>query len=315
VGLSVHALRRALSITAVGLSAGAAVAAAPAFSSHTTKTPDAIACPSAPAGWSHPPVTRIVTTPQSTNNGYNNGYEQVAAGGNSATVTCQYHRSTKQVYVAVSFALPTDANPLNDFDLGCSRGDARWDAGNRVYRVSSAQQWALATLVDQSGFLRSSEVGAFEAVTRKLLHNADGYGHSCVVTVRPTVVPARFYFDIRVGGDNLRSTFWTPPSPSRTGTFPIDRITPAAAKLRVDTSSGTRLLGVRLTKGIDYRLQKGAAPARVRLRLAVTGSGVASCHRGATGTLTISTPLTVQVDVCGHTFTPVVTSLIKIYSS
>jgi hypothetical protein len=279
------------------------------------KTPDAIACPPAPAGWEHPPVTKSVSTPQTTANGYGGGYEQVAAGGNAATVTCSYHRSADQVYVAVTFALPSDPNPHNDFDLGCGNGNARWNAADRVYRVASPSQFALATLVDDQRSLHPGDVPAFQAVTRRLLQNASGYGHSCAVVPKRTEIPARFFFDIRAGGDNIKSTFWTPPSPSKNGVFPIDRITPATARLQVDTGVGARLLGVRLTKGIDYRLQTARGPARVRMRFAVTASKVASCRKGATGTLTISTPLTVQLDVCGHTYEPVVTSLIRIYTS
>jgi len=327
VGLPVHSLRRPAEApfqrAAARLFTSAAVlcvvaGAVPtlAFATAAKGSPDAIACPSAPAGWGHPPVTKTVSAPQTTENGYGGGYEQVAAGGNAATVTCAYHTPTsKQVYVAVSFALPTDPNPNNDFDLGCSRGDASWNAADRVYRVSSPDQWALATLVDDSRALRGSEVPAFQAVTRKLLHNAAGYGHACVVVTRPTQVPARFFFDIRAGGDNIKSTFWTPPSPGRSGVFPIQKISPSTARLRVETSSGSHLLAVRLTRGVDYRLQKAQRPARVRVRFTVTGSNVGSCHGGATGTMTISPPLTVQLEVCGHTYTPVVTSLIKIYTS
>jgi hypothetical protein len=302
-------------VTAAALCVAAATVPQLAVASAAKKTPDAIACPPAPAGWEHPPVTKSVSTPQTTANGYGENYEQVAAGGNAATVTCSYHRSAGQVYVAVTFALPSDPNPLNDFDLGCSHGDVRWNAGDRVYRVSSPSQWALATLVDDRRSLRPSEVAPFQTVTRKLLQNAAGYGHSCAVVPKPTQIPARFFFDVRAGGDNIKSTFWTPPSPSKNGVFPIDRITPATARLQVETNAGVRLLGVRLTKGIDYRLRTARDPARVRIRFAVTASKVASCRKGATGTLTISTPLTVQLDVCGRTFEPVVTSLIRIYTS
>jgi len=326
VGVPVHPLRRPaearlqraaarLFTSAAALCVVAGVAPTLAFATAAKKTPDAIACPSAPAGWDRPPVAKTVSSPQTTENGYGGGYEQVAAGGNAATVTCAYHQSAKQVYVAVSFALQSDPNPLNDFDLGCSRGDARWNAADRVYRVSSRDQWALATLVDDSRALRASEVPAFLAVTRKLLLNAAGYGHSCVVGARPTQIPARFFFDIRAGGDNIKSTFWTPPSPSKSGIFPIQKISPSTARLQVETNAGAHLLAVKLTRGVDYRLQNAQRPARVRLRFTVTGSKVPSCHRGATGTMTISTPLTVQLAVCGHTYSPVVTSLIKIYTS
>jgi hypothetical protein len=309
VGVSVDALSR--SATVVGIAAllvPAVAAARPA-----AKGPDAIVCPAAPQGWS---VTKSVLTPQTTADGYGGNYEQVGAGGNAATVTCSYRKSAStQVYVAVSFALPSDPNPLNDFDLGCSRGDVGWNRTDRVYRVSSHDQWALATLVDDRSALGSNEVPAFLSVTRKLLQNAKGYGHSCIVVTKPTEVAQRFFFDIRVGGDNLKTTFWTPATPSRSGIYRIKKIAPAAAKLRVDTNSGTRLLEIRLTRGIDYRLATARATGTARFRVKVTGSGIASCHKGATGTLTISTPIDVQVAVCGQSFSPLVTSLIRFYTS
>jgi len=279
------------------------------------KGPDAIACPAAPQGWNHPAVAKTVSTPQTTSGGYGSNYEQVAGGGNAVTVTCEYHNtSVKQVYVAVSFALPSDLNPLNDFDLGCSRGDVNWNSSDRVYRVSSPDQWALATLVDDRASLRTNDVPAFQRVTRGLLQNAKGYGHSCVVTPRPTELRARFYFDIRAGGDNIKATFWSPPSPSKSGIYSINEITPVTAALQVNTKVGVRVLKIRFTRGIDYRLQTAKLPARVRFGVSVAASKIPSCRTGATGTLTISTPLSVVVDVCGQSFSPVVTSLVRIYT-
>ena len=45
-----------------------------------------------------------------------------------------------------------------------------WTGSYRVYRVSSHDQWALASLVDTSGYLRANEAPAFKGVAGNLLH-------------------------------------------------------------------------------------------------------------------------------------------------
>ena len=134
------------------------------------------------------------------------------------------------------------------------------------------------------------------------------------MTPRPAELRTRFYFDIRAGGDNIKATFWSPPSPSKSGVYLINEITPVTAALQVNTKVGVRVLNIRFTRGIDYRLQTAKLPARVRFGVSVAASKITSCRTGATGTLTISTPLSVVVDVCGQSFSPVVTSLVRIYT-
>jgi len=309
VGVSVNALSRSALVVGIAAALVPAVAAA----STARKGPDAIACPPAPQGWS---VTKAVLTPQTTANGYGGNYEQVAAGGNVATVTCSYRKSAaKQLDVAVSFALPSDPNPFSDFDLGCGKGDVGWNRANRVYRVSSLDQWALATLVDARSVLASDEVSTFVTVARQLLQNAKGYGHACGVAAKPTDVTQRFFFDIRVGGDNLKASFWTPPNPSKSGIYRIEKISPAAARLRVETKAGERLLAITLTKGIDYRLESSGVAARARFRVKVTRSNIPSCRKGATGMLTVVPPIDVLVDVCGQQFAPLVMSPLRFFTS
>jgi len=306
----------ATALGALGAAAATLGLASGAAAQHVAKNPEAIQCPAPPAGWSKPPVVRNVSTPQTTKNGYGGNYEQVAAGGNSATVTCAYHdTASKQVYVEVSFALPTDPNPFHDFALGCGKGDAPWSAAYRTYRVSSPRQWALAVFVDTAAYLKPHEVPLFQQLARRLLQNAEGYGHRCGVTVRPTAVPARFFFDVRAGDANIKSTFWTPPSPNAQGVFRITKSTPARARLHVDTKDGERVLAIRLGKGIDYRLQGAHGPARARFHVVVTGSSVRACRKGAGGTLTLTAPIDVAVAVCGQTFRPVATSLVAFHTA
>jgi hypothetical protein len=279
----------------------------------TAANPATIACPPAPAGWNKPPVTKTVILPTTTRDGYGGGYEQVAAGGNSGSITCAYHKTAaKQVAVAVSFALPTDPNPFNDFDFGCGNGSAPWTSAYRVYRVASHDQWALATLTDQLSYLHASELPAFESVTRQLLKNANGYAHSCHLVTKPTPVAPRVYFDVRAGNDNITTTFQTPVNPSH-GIYRITKFSPTTAKLQIETGNGPRVLAIKLTRGIDYRAASSKLPAKARFHLLVTGSSVPGCRKGASGTLNVTEPLSVTVVACGKTFAPVVESSVRFY--
>jgi hypothetical protein len=212
----------------------------------------------------------------------------------------------------VSLSLPTDPNPFNDFDFGCGKGDAPWTTSYRTYRVSSPSQWAIATLVDAGGYLSTKDVPAFEGVTRQLLKNANGYGHSCKLVTKPTPVAPRFYFDVRAGNDNIKTTFQTPTSPIQ-GVYRINQFSPTTAKLQIQTGNGQRMLAIKLTRGIDYRLGKAKVPPRVRFQVRVTGSSVPGCRKGASGTLILSEPFSVTIAACGRTFAPLVESPVRFY--
>jgi hypothetical protein len=300
-------------VALVGCSLAIGYGMLPSFGRAGVKDPSTIQCPSPPAGWSRPPVSKSVSTPENTNPGYGGNYEQVGAGGNNATVNCVYHdTSAKQVNVILSFALPTDLNPFNDFFFGCSKGDVGWNNTGRVYRIASADQWAIATLMDPSRYMSPGDVPKFEAIARRLLQNGNGYGHSCSLVLRPTQILSRYFFDIRVGGTNLSASFWTPSSPEKGNLYVITKVTPATAAMSVDTSSGTRVLAVKLTHGIDYRLATARTPLQARFGIRLTSSTVAGCGRGATGTLAIAAPLSVTITACGRVFTPLVESFVRV---
>ncbi len=286
-----------------------AVVAVPAFfvvnggASTLPKDPNAINCPSAPSGWDSAAVTKIVATPQSVPDSREGlDGELQAQGGNIVTVSCVYRESAaKNIYVTVSYALPTDPNPFSDFDLGCGTGAVNWDAANRVFRISSLEQWALASLIDSSSVLPASKVSAFEGVARKLLENVNGYAHPCGIVVKPTSVKGRIYFDILVAGANIKETFYTSTRTSG-GLYTIEQIDPLVDAFHVQTKAGNRVLTVKLTRGIDYRKQTGHVTGRARFRVVVTASQIASCRKGANGILTVSTQPAVLLDVCGQTF-------------
>ncbi len=283
------------------------VAAAGAAAPAATKDPNSIGCPAPPSGWDSPAVSKSVITPDTVPDALDpdNGGELEAEGGNAATVSCSYHHTAATaVDVVVSYALPVDPNPFADFDFGCGTGAVSWSASTRVFRVSSPKEWALATLDDAYGDLSASEVPEFEDVTRQLLDNAAGYGHSCSLVTKPTKVAAKVQFDIYVAGANLKDTFYTSQTKKKSGVYPITKISALTAALQLRTSAGTRPLTIKLIEGIDYRTASAKVSGRVRFRVQVTASKVAACAKGATGTLTISTVPVVQLHVCGRTFLP-----------
>src|SRR6185437_4234688 len=117
------------------------------------------------------PVAETVETPETVPPKVGDD-PQNAIGGNVDTISCVYHHADlEQLYVTVSFALPTDLNPFNDFYLGCGHGDRSWDDANRIYTVGSPSQWAIAAFSDISHLLSANDVTAFEGVARQLLAN------------------------------------------------------------------------------------------------------------------------------------------------
>src|SRR5262249_13391076 len=152
--------------------------------------------------------------------------ERQAQGGNTITVTCQYHQGgEKQATMTVSVALPTDPNPISDFYFGCGHGNVAWDTSTRAYSVGSTSQWAIATFTDQTNEVPNGDVPAFEQATQQLLQNANGYGHPCKIVLKPTDTEGRVYFDINVGGTTIKDTFWTNKVPNGSETYVIKQIT------------------------------------------------------------------------------------------
>jgi len=296
-------------VAALSAALGAATVAtnATAASPVVEKNPNTIRCPAPPPGWSDPAITKNVITPESVPNALDadNGGELEAQGGNAVTVQCNYHHTrSEQVAVIVSYALPTDPNPFADFDFGCGKGSVTWLASYRAYRVASSSQWALATLDDSDGNLHSNQIPEFEKVAQELLHNAEGYAHSCSLVTKPTLVSASIHFDIYVAGTNLKDTFLASQTRTKGRAYPIKSISSLTATLQVPTGAGTRSLKIDLTRGIDYRPATAKAAGRVRFGFLVEGSRVPSCSRGAKGMLTISTKPAVSLHVCGRTFLP-----------
>jgi len=273
---------------------GTAVGAAP------IRNPEAIVCPAAPGGWDALAVRKMVDTPQSVPEP--DAEEHFQTGGNLVRVACTYYAATNtHVTVTVSYALPSDANPVNDFYWGCGTGAMRWNESYRVYRVPSVTQWANATLIDAGGFLPARDVPAFRTVTNRLLENAEGYGHACRLLTKPTAVTLKYTFDVEAAGGNLKSQFLAEQTP-KDGVHPIVQSTVTTADVRVQAGGKSQPLTIRLARGLDFRPATARKAGQVRYRVEVVSSKVPSCRGGAAGTLTITTRPSVVLAVCGQTF-------------
>ncbi len=302
---SAHGSRRQglLPLVAALVGVGSAFAIAPAVSmaAHAVKDPATIACPAAPSGWKNSPVVKSLATPQSVPEP--DAEEHLATGGNLVSVACTYFASNiRQATIKVSFALPTDINPVNDFYWGCSSGGTKWNDSDRVYTVLSPHQWAMALFVDFAGSVGSRDVPAFQSATRELLENADGYGHACNTVAKETVLTSRYTFDVRVAGGNLKSVFYTLGDPGKTGVVKVVDSTETTTALKIKVKGKTYPLTIDLRRGIDYRETPAHTADTVRYAVRVVSTKVPSCSKGATGTLTLSNKPSVLLKVCGQTF-------------
>ena len=263
--------------------------------------PNTIACPSAPDGWKALPVRKTIATPQSVPEAA--AEEHMATGGNLVTVSCTYYASpVRQVTARVSYALPTDINPVNDFYWGCGTGDQPWDTSYRVYRVPSSSQWALGMFDDIAGYMPDNQAPKFESVAKELLQNANGYAHPCKNATTPTALTSRFSFDIYVAGANIKSMFWTDDAKAKNGVAPITQSDQTTSPFQVPLGGKTVPLTIELVKGIDFKSSTAHTNDTVRYAVKVVSTKVPQCSRGATGTLTISSRPFVSLNVCGRSF-------------
>jgi hypothetical protein len=279
------------------------VAAAP-----LAKDPNTIACPVASTKWFVPAAA---------------GGKEIEDGetdlhyrpSDAVTVNCNYFtRGGKHVLVSVQYALPSDPNPINDFYYGCSSSETPWNSTDRVFRLTSRNQWAVAVFYDTLFQLKDSEVDMFEGVTRRLLQNAEGYAHDCSLRVAPTAVESTYAFTFDVPAGKAEGSFVVQAAPNRdprASTVPVVQARAATIRLGVTSGGGRHRLAVEISHGVTYRDRHFAGTGRssttagtssVTFAIRVVGSKVPSCPKGATGTLTVSTAPAVSLRVCGQTF-------------
>ncbi len=282
------------------LCAGLALAFVPgtAFAAGPIKDPALIACPSPPAGWTNPPGTgKTVQSPQLNEN------LATLGASDQAEVTCEYFDlPTKHVLVVVSYAVPDDINPVSDFYWGCRSGGTPWDDSTRVFRVMSPHQWAIAAFSDVGGDLSRGDAQKFETITRQLLQNAEGFGHTCARSTSETFLTSNFHYSFKVAAGQGSGSFWATLGPKPTSTVPVGRVMSVTISLQLTRHGVTQPLTIRVERGFDYSPAGPRVTGRVRLGVKVVASKVPSCHAGNTGTLTITTRPSVKLAICGQTF-------------
>jgi hypothetical protein len=292
------ALSRGRIRTGVGLVAAVAVvtAGAPAagVAASPVKDPSGIACPPGPTGWSLSPAAGKTI--------WDGQHDERLAGLHQVAVNCNYVTSgfERHIEVTVSYALPTDPNPINDFAFGCSSGGVQWTARDRMFHVTSAKQWAMATFNDFLTQINDTEARAFQTVTRQLLANAEGYGHGCTLQVAPTTLKTEFTFDFKTAAGSGHGSFFTQGLVRRpTNSAPVVSVTAPNIALALDGTPRALVLDV--TRGLSYHPTSPSSARKVRLAVRVVSSRLASCRSGATGTLTITAAPSVELRVCGRT--------------
>jgi hypothetical protein len=263
----------------------------------TIKDPSSIACPSSPSGWFFPAAAGKKVEDAQTDVRLHSSYQVL--------VTCNYFtRAGKHILVQVDYTLPTDPNPKNDFAfLGCGSGGTQWNATDRVFRLISADQWAFAGFYDSGLQLEKSDVPRFEDVARQLLHNSEGYGHSCALTVKPTPAVSNLSFVFQVSAGQAAGSFVAQAIPgSKVDAVPVVQVHVPNITLKVKTNGASHGLTIRVKRGIDYHPATQSSNGTVRFAIEVVHSKVPSCPQGAAGRLTVSTKPSVLLDVCGQTF-------------
>jgi len=272
-----------------------------------------ITCPSGPAGWSVPPGTegRFVLTPLTSINQTETA--GITYGGTQVNVDCTYVSNVGRLTVTVRYALPKNFNPFADFYIGCGTnktgiggptGPKPWDTKDRLYRVLSPVAWSYATFFDYYALLKPNEVGSFESIARTMLKASEPVAHDCNLKLEPTApqVLWTFGFDANVTNAGVKTrggttgSFITKPNQAGgTGALGSLNAEPIVLKL----TQGRKSMGsvtLHVTGPVSFKYSYGAT---LRALVEVSSSTYAPCHKGATGTLIVSSNTrTVTLQVC-----------------
>jgi hypothetical protein len=269
-----------------------------------------ITCPHAPIGFKllRGSAGRFVLTPLSSMN--------ESPGGTSVQVTCNYvtQKGGVLLAVAVRYALPTNVNPFNDFDIGCTSlstqktagsGSLPWSTQGRIYRVASPTSWSFASFDDSSAVLTSTDEPAFETIAQTMLESAGPIAHNCKLanTAPQAQTVWTFSFNAHVQSHGLTTTggtlgtFVTAPQPG--GEVALGALKARDIVLKI--SQGTQTVGsmtVALTRAVSFDY---SAEGALKAAVLVKSSTYAPCHSGTTGLLTVAvTTRTVTLQVCNR---------------
>jgi len=294
-------------------------AAAPVSHAGPLRLADGNPCPGAPHGWvaaaSNPTVFGPAQQP----------------GQQHMMVSCQYSQAPGHtVSVIAEYALPADPNPLSDFYFGCDRRRRQpWTSSGRTYFAASGVRWSYVEFSDPGHQLPDAAVGPFVNVASMLLSRVNGNAHLCKInTTSPTVMQHLYLFGfefvltsrrLRIFGgvatqskNNLlipAASFTTTSDPDATVLAKVKAVKAAPFTVQVVGQGPRRSLTLRIDGGVDF-FQRPPTQ-RLRLRVEVTHSDVASCRAGTNGTLTISrssllnspnAPASIRLGLCGPLF-------------
>lgn len=283
-----------------------------------------IPCPAAPPGWVNPPESdggRAILTPLTTiaqADGRN-----FIFGAPVVQLDCFYLTSSgKRLQVSVRYALPIDLNPYNDFYIGCTvtghpqnvaTSAHAWDDSERIYRVVGKKTWSLATFIDDQKQLTSADVPRFEAVTNKMLEDAQPYAHDCGLAGNQEPVDLKtiwtFSFDVTTTSAGVTSSgtdsgsFVTTANTTGGSIGAIKNLFANDFHLNLTGKGKPRSLDVHVGDPIAFRHGYGVS---LRTHVNVVSSTDETCKRGATGTLLLDlqylSPPRVAIQLCGHTY-------------
>ena len=281
---------------------------------------DTVPCPTPPSGWSNTPAAREVLTPNTISP---DGNLILYFSAPVVEIVCVYRTAAaKDMDVRVYYDLPTDMNPWNDFDIGCTSTHApaassiaakAWNPTQRVYRVIGAKTWSLATFDDAVKQLKPEDVPRFEAMTQEMLKGVQGYAHNCSLAGNghPTGVKSNwtFSFNARTTSGGVTSSgstsgsFGTTVSPGGTTAGAISNLSASNFPLRVTGGGKPRVLSIHVGTPIAFSHGYGAM---LQAHVVVFASNDAGCRKGSTGTLVVSVPYLgspiIKLDVCGHSY-------------
>jgi hypothetical protein len=265
------------------------------------KDPKGIACPAAPAGWTiapgdstdTPPGGRTITQPSTV------GGDGGAQGGTEIDVACQYSDAASGgiLRMDVRYALPSDPAPGNDFYFGCSSSGVAWSDSLRTYHVMSPTQWAVASFSDTARQLKTADVPAFEGVAKKLLSNADGFGHACSTAAGQTATLFSYQLSFAGPAGNGKVAFQTSAALISSGSLPVVSTTTPQYKLRLPKGPVT----VKVTSGVKYYPAVSTQKPRLELNVKLVKSALPGCVGATKGTLVL-TESTLQLKACGKSF-------------
>jgi hypothetical protein len=309
-----------LVVSVVALSAGPAGASGDPYRDQA----EAIACPTAPAGWFNPPESaggRTILTPL-TDLANGNGPTEYF-GAPVVEVACTYRTASgKDIQVTVRYALPIDINPWNDFYVGCTEtghpqnvatSAHAWNDRDRIYRVVGAKTWSLATFIDDLKQLGPADVPGFESIASTMLKAAQPFAHNCRLAGAGGPVDIQsiwiFSFDARTSSDGItsrgktRGSFVTTANHSGAGAGTISDL--HADNFRLSVSGRSVRASLELHVGDPLAFNHGYGSV-LRAQIVVLASDETGCSKGATGTLVLSiqylTPPSVSVQICGRTY-------------